>query len=56
MLTTFFGGEEILVLAGYLAHRGYLTFTLVVLVAFAGFTYQRPTLFFPGTGKGLGVS
>jgi membrane protein DedA with SNARE-associated domain len=33
---TFFGGEAILVLAGFLAHRGYLTYSLVVLVAVTG--------------------
>ncbi len=33
---TFFEGETILVLAGFLAHRGYLQLDLVMLTAFAG--------------------
>lgn len=53
LLTTFFGGEEILVLAGFLAHRGYLTFFLVVLVAFAGSLTSDLLYFFLGRKKGL---
>jgi membrane protein DedA with SNARE-associated domain len=53
LLTTLFGGEEILVLAGFLAHRGYLTFTLVVLVAFAGSLTSDQLYFFLGRKKGL---
>lgn len=53
LLTTFFGGEEILVLAGFLAHRGYLTFSLVVLVAFAGSLTSDQLYFFLGRKKGL---
>jgi len=37
-LGTFVEGEVVLVLAGFLAHRGYLTLSLVMLVAFIGGT------------------
>ena len=53
LLSTFFGGEAILVLAGFLAHRGYLTFSLVVLVAFTGSLVSDQLYFFLGRKKGL---
>ena len=44
-LGTFFEGETILVLAGFLAFRGYMDLKLVMIVAFlifwARFTYPR---------------
>jgi membrane protein DedA with SNARE-associated domain len=33
---TFLEGETILIIAGFLAHRGYLSLSLVILAAFAG--------------------
>lgn len=53
LLSTFFAGEAILVLAGFLAHRGYLTFPLVVLVAFTGSLISDQLYFFLGRKKGL---
>jgi membrane protein DedA with SNARE-associated domain len=53
LLSTFFAGEAVLVLAGFLAHRGYLTFFLVVLVAFAGSLTSDQLYFFLGRKKGL---
>jgi membrane protein DedA with SNARE-associated domain len=53
LLSTFFAGEAILVLAGFLAHRGYLTFSLVVLVAFTGSLISDQLYFFLGRKKGL---
>lgn len=53
LLSTFFAGEAILVLAGFLAHRGYLTFYLVVLVAFTGSLVSDQLYFFLGRKKGL---
>lgn len=53
LLSTFFAGEAILVLAGFLAHQGYLTFSLVVLVAFTGSLVSDQLYFFLGRKKGL---
>jgi len=53
LLSTFFAGEAILVLAGFLAHQGYLTFSLVVLVAFTGSFVSDQLYFFLGRKKGL---
>ena len=53
LLSSFFAGEAILVLAGFLAHRGYLTFSLVVLVAFGGSFLSDQLYFFLGRKKGL---
>ncbi len=46
LLSTFFAGEAILVLAGFLVHRGHLTFSLVVLVAFTGSLISDQLYFF----------
>lgn len=53
LLGTFFGGEAILVLAGFLAHRGYLSFSIVVLFAIAGSVTSDQIYFFLGRKKGL---
>lgn len=45
LVGTFFEGETILVVAGFLAHRGYLHLPLVALVAFAG-SYAGDQMFF----------
>jgi membrane protein DedA with SNARE-associated domain len=52
LLTTFFGGEEFLMLAGFLAHRGYLTFPLIVLSGFTGSLAADQLYFFLGRIKG----
>jgi len=53
LLGTFFGGEAILVLAGFLAHRGYLVFSLVVLTAFTGSIASDQLYFYLGRKKGF---
>jgi len=53
LLATFFAGEAILVLAGFLAHNGYLSFRLVVLVAFSGSLVSDQLYYFLGRSKGL---
>lgn len=45
---TFFEGETILVLGGFLAHRGYLELPWVILAAFAGSLSGDQLLFFLG--------
>ena len=53
MAGTFLEGETILVIAGFLAHRGYLSLPLVILAAFAG-TFAGDQLFFHlGRRKGM---
>ncbi len=53
LLGTFFEGETVLILAGFLAHRGYLAFSLVVLFAFAGTFAGDQLYFFIGRKKGM---
>jgi membrane protein DedA with SNARE-associated domain len=53
LLGTFFGGEAVLVLAGFLAHRGYLDLYLVVLAALAGSVAGDQLYFFIGRIKGF---
>lgn len=55
LLMTFFGGEEFLMLAGFLAHRGYLTFSLIVLSGFTGSLVADQLYFFLGRKKGLAL-
>jgi membrane protein DedA with SNARE-associated domain len=50
---TFFGGEEFLMLAGFLAHRGYLTFSLIVLSGFTGSLVADQLYFLLGRKKGI---
>ncbi|MGY2855155.1 hypothetical protein ACVWWF_003560 [Pseudomonas tolaasii] len=47
-LGTFFEGETILVLAGFLAFRGYMDINLVVIVAFLWQLRRRPVVVLPG--------
>jgi len=51
-LGTFFEGETILVLAGFLAFRGYMEIELVVLVAFCGSYAGDQTWYYLGRHKG----
>jgi membrane protein DedA with SNARE-associated domain len=53
LLGTFFEGETVVALAGFLVHRGYLAFSLVVLFAFAGTFAGDQLYFFIGRKKGL---
>jgi membrane protein DedA with SNARE-associated domain len=53
LLGTFFEGETVLVLAGFLAYRGYLAFFLVVLFAAAGTLAGDQLYFFMGRKKGM---
>ena len=53
LVGSFFEGETVLVLAGFLAHRGYLAFSLVVLSAFAGTFAGDQFYFFIGRIKGM---
>ncbi len=53
LIGTFLEGETVLVLAGFLAHQGYLSFLLVVLCAFAGTFAGDQLFFFIGRKKGL---
>ena len=53
LLGTFFEGETVLVLAGFLAHGDYLAFSLVVLFAFAGTFAGDQLYFFMGRKKGM---
>lgn len=49
---SFLEGETILILAGFAAHRGYLSFTLVVMTAFAGSFLGDQLYFFLGRRYG----
>lgn len=53
ILTTFFGGEEFLMLAGFLAHRGYLAVPLIVLSGFTGSLAADQLYFVLGRKKGM---
>jgi membrane protein DedA with SNARE-associated domain len=53
LLGTFLEGETVLILAGFLAYRGYLDFPLVVLFAFLGTVAGDQLYFFIGRIKGL---
>lgn len=53
LLGTFFEGETVLVLAGFLVHQGYLSYPLVIASAFAG-TFAGDQLYFHiGRTKGM---
>lgn len=55
LVGTFLEGETIVVLAGFLAHRGYLTLEWVIVCAFLG-TYAGDQLFFYiGKWRGGGI-
>jgi len=49
---TFFEGETILVLGGFLAHRGYLDIRLVIAVSFLGSLLGDQLFFFLGRYRG----
>jgi len=49
---TFLEGETILIIAGFLAHRGYLSLPLVMLAAFAGSLMGDQLFFFIGRLRG----
>ncbi|MBN2427474.1 MAG: DedA family protein [Deltaproteobacteria bacterium] len=51
---TFFEGETVLILAGFLAYRGYLTFPWVIIWAFLGTLAGDQLYFFLGRWKGAG--
>jgi len=51
LLATFFAGEAILVLAGFMAHRGYLSFWGVVLTALIGSLTSDQIYFYLGRKK-----
>jgi len=53
-LGTFLEGETVLILAGFLAHRGYLEFPWVVICAFLGTFAGDQFYFFIGRLKGIG--
>jgi len=50
---TFLEGETILVTAGFLAHRGHLSLSLVILAAFAGTMAGDQLFFYLGRWKGM---
>lgn len=51
---TFLEGETILVLAGFLAHSGYLLLPWVIVSAFLGTFAGDQTFFYLGRSKGIG--
>ena len=54
LIGTFFEGEAILVLGGYLAHLGYLDLSLVMMCAFGGTYAGDQACYYLGKYKGLG--
>ena len=52
MLGTFFEGETVLIIAGYLAHNGYLKLQYIILSAFIGSFAGDQLYFFLGRIKG----
>ncbi|HPI91955.1 MAG TPA: DedA family protein [Deltaproteobacteria bacterium] len=53
LVGTFFEGETVLVMAGFLSHQGYLSFSFVVLSAFLGTFAGDQLYFFMGRKKGI---
>lgn len=53
LLGAFLEGETVLLLAGFLAHRGYLALPLVMLVAFLGTFAGDQLFFFLGRTRGM---
>ena len=53
LVGTFFEGETILILAGFMAHSGYLAFSLVILSAFIGTCAGDQLYYFIGRKKGM---
>ena len=54
LLGTFFEGETVLILGGFLAHRGYLMLPWVVIFAFLGTFAGDQLYFYMGRWKGAG--
>lgn len=52
LIGTFLEGETILIIAGYLSHRGYLDLPLVILAAFIGTLLGDQLYFYIGRIKG----
>ncbi len=52
LVGTFLEGETILIIGGFLAHRGYLSLPLVILAAFIGTLAGDQLFFFIGRKKG----
>ena len=52
LIGTFLEGETILIIAGFMAHRGYLDLPLVILAAFAGTLIGDQLYFYIGRFKG----
>ncbi|HOO38798.1 MAG TPA: DedA family protein [Deltaproteobacteria bacterium] len=55
LIGTFFEGETILVLAGFAAHRGYLSLPWVILAAFAGTLCADQLMFYLGRRHSQGL-
>jgi membrane protein DedA with SNARE-associated domain len=55
LVGTFFEGETVLVIGGYLAHLGYLKLQWVIASAFAGTFAGDQLFFFIGRKKGMAV-
>ena len=53
LVGTFFEGETILLIAGFLAHRGYLELPYVIAIAFAGTLASDQLFFYVGRIKGI---
>lgn len=53
LIGTFLEGETILVVAGFLAHSGYLELPIVIATAFAGTFAGDQTFFYLGRWKGI---
>ncbi|MBI2752438.1 MAG: DedA family protein [Betaproteobacteria bacterium] len=53
LIGTFFEGETILVVGGFLAHRGYLELPWVIACAFAGTLLGDQLYFYLGRSKGM---
>ena len=54
-LGTLLEGETVLILAGFLAHRGYLILSLVILTAFAGTFIGDQFFFYLGRLRGISL-
>ena len=55
LIGTFFEGETILVVGGFLAHRGYLELPWVIASAFAGTLLGDQLYFYLGRSKGMAL-
>jgi membrane protein DedA with SNARE-associated domain len=52
LVGTFLEGETIVIVAGFMAHRGYLSLPLVILCAFTGTVISDQLFFYLGHSKG----